>query len=76
MEVVEDIIMIGYPGGRYDNKSHLPIICKGSTATPYSRNYSMTIPPDDIEKDEIFIGNILGIEGQSGSPVLLYKKEI
>lgn len=62
---IEDIILIGYPDGRYDDNTHIPIIYKGITSTPYSHDY---------KGKKIFMAQLPGIGGESGSPVFLYSK--
>ena len=60
---LEDIYMIGYPSGIFDDTNNLPIIRKGTTATPVYADY---------EGDKEFLIDITVFEGSSGSPVLIY----
>ncbi len=59
---LEDVVMIGYPNGIWDEKNNLPIIRKGITATHPSYNYN--------GRNE-FIIDAACFPGSSGSPVFL-----
>lgn len=59
---LEEIVMIGYPNGIWDEKNNLPIIRKGITATHPSYNYN--------GKNEFMI-DAACFPGSSGSPVFL-----
>jgi V8-like Glu-specific endopeptidase len=59
---MEDIIMIGYPSGLWDEKHNLPIIRKGITATHPKLSYN--------GKSEFMI-DAACFPGSSGSPVFL-----
>nr|WP_279169241.1 serine protease [Providencia huaxiensis] len=59
---MEDIIMIGYPNGIWDEKHNLPIIRKGITATHAKLPYN-----DKFE----FMIDAACFPGSSGSPVFL-----
>lgn len=63
LEAVEDIIMIGYPNGIWDNINNQPILRKGITATHPNKDY--------CGKKE-FMADIASFPGSSGSPVLIY----
>lgn len=63
LSAVEDIVMIGYPNGLWDAKHNLPIVRRGSTATP---------PYVDFEGKPVFMIDCACFPGSSGSPVLLY----
>ncbi|PSS59881.1 serine protease [Ensifer sp. NM-2] len=59
---IEDILMIGYPTGLWDQTNNLPIIRRGITATPYARNYN--------GRPEFMI-DCACFPGSSGSPILI-----
>jgi Trypsin-like peptidase domain len=61
---IEEVFMIGYPFGLKDNKNNLPIIRKGTTATPYFINY---------ENTSRFLVDIPIYFGSSGSPVIIFR---
>ncbi|MEK6155695.1 serine protease [Flavobacteriaceae bacterium 3-367] len=63
LSALEDIYMIGYPSGIFDEFNNLPIIRKGTTATPIYIDY-------DNEKEFLIDATIF--EGSSGSPVVIY----
>lgn len=62
---LEDIIMIGYPNGIWDNINNQPILRKGITATHPNKDY--------LGRRE-FMGDIASFPGSSGSPVLVYNQ--
>lgn len=59
---IEDIIMIGYPNGIWDEKNNLPVVRRGITATHPAFDYN--------EKKEFLI-DAACFPGSSGSPVFL-----
>lgn len=59
---MEDILMIGYPNGIWDEKHNLPVIRKGITATHPHINWNGN--PE-------FLTDIANFNGSSGSPVFL-----
>lgn len=61
---IEEVLMIGYPFGLRDNKNNLPIIRRGTTATPYFINY---------ENSPRFLVDIPIYFGSSGSPVIIFR---
>lgn len=63
LDVVEDILMIGYPNGIWDEKNNLPIVRKGTTATH---------PNIDYNGKKEFMIDAACFPGSSGSPVVLY----
>ena len=65
IDVVEDILMIGYPNGLWDQVNNMPIIRKGITATKYSLDYN--------GKRE-FVIDAACFPGSSGSPIILFNK--
>ncbi len=62
---VENVVVIGYPGGLYDSYNNKPIYKTGTTATSLALNY--------LGKREFLI-NSSAIVDSSGSPVLLSEK--
>lgn len=60
---VEDIVMIGYPNGLWDEANNMPIIRRGITATN---------PKLDYNGRPIFLIDCACFPGSSGSPVLIY----
>lgn len=62
IDAIEDIIFVGYPNNIYDQKNLLPIVRKGTTATPIGV---------DFEDRPIFIIDASVFPGSSGSPVFL-----
>ena len=65
LDVVEDILMIGYPNGIWDSHNNMPIVRKGTTATHPNINYN--------GKKEFMI-DAACFPGSSGSPVILYNR--
>jgi hypothetical protein len=59
---IEDITMIGYPNGIWDQKNNLPIVRRGITATN---------PKHDYNGLPIFVIDCACFPGSSGSPVLI-----
>jgi S1-C subfamily serine protease len=62
MDVVEEILFIGYPDGRYDRHNLTPIIRRGTTATPLQLDYG---------GDPTFLVDASVFPGSSGSPVFI-----
>jgi V8-like Glu-specific endopeptidase len=60
---LENITMIGYPNGIWDEKNNMPIIRKGVTATS---------PKYDYNGLPIFVIDCACFPGSSGSPVLIF----
>lgn len=60
---IEEIHMVGYPNGLWDQTNNLPIVRKGITATN---------PIIDYEGEKKFLIDIAAFPGSSGSPVFLY----
>lgn len=59
---MEDIVMVGYPIGIWDDANNLPILRRGVTATPFARNYRGRAE---------FMIDAACFPGSSGSPVCL-----
>jgi|APTNR8051073442_1049403.scaffolds.fasta_scaffold07863_4 hypothetical protein len=64
LEAIEDIYMIGYPNGIWDEYNNKPIIRKGITATKFSLDYN---------NRKEFLIDAACFPGSSGSPVIIYK---
>lgn len=62
LDVMEDIIMIGYPNGLWDSINNIPIVRQGITATPYRIDY---------EDRKEFMIDAACFPGSSGSPVFI-----
>lgn len=62
LTAIENILMIGYPTGIWDNTNNLPIVRRGITATPYARDYN--------GRPEFMI-DCACFPGSSGSPVMI-----
>lgn len=64
-DALEEVLMIGCPNGIYDEVNSIPLIRRGITATPLSKDYN--------GKKE-FVVDMACFPGSSGSPVFLYDK--
>lgn len=62
---IEQVTMIGYPNGLFDQSSMLPIARRGQTATPIFNDYN-NLPA--------FLIDASVFPGSSGSPVVLYDR--
>lgn len=60
LNVIEDVIMVGYPTGLWDEVHNLPLFRKGSTATH---------PAIDFQGRPEFVVDLACFPGSSGSPV-------
>ena len=60
---IENITMIGYPNGIWDQKNNLPIVRRGITATS---------PKHDYNGLPMFVFDCACFPGSSGSPVLIF----
>lgn len=65
LTAIENVLMIGYPVGFWDTTNNLPIVRKGTTATPIYINY---------EGKPKFLLDIPIYPGSSGSPIILYNQ--
>lgn len=63
LTAVEDILMVGYPIGIWDQKNNYPIFRKGITATH---------PANDYNGNQEFMIDAACFPGSSGSPVFLF----
>lgn len=60
LDAVEQVLFVGYPSGIFDGRNHLPIVRKGTTATPLMVDYNGH--PHFLIDASVF-------GGSSGSPV-------
>lgn len=65
LEPIEEVMFVGYPSGIYDTKNYLPIVRRGTTASPLQVNY---------ENAPIFLIDASVFPGSSGSPVFILGK--
>lgn len=65
LDAIEQVTMIGYPNGLFDQASKLPIARRGQTATPIFNNYN-GLPA--------FLIDASVFPGSSGSPVVLFDR--
>lgn len=63
INVMHDVIMIGYPDGISDTVNHMPIFRKGITATRPDLNYN---------GEKTFLIDVSCFPGSSGSPIIAY----
>ncbi len=63
LNAVEDVVMVGYPNGLWDEKNNFPLIRKGTTAFH---------PFHDFKGGPVGVVDIAAFPGSSGSPVLLF----
>lgn len=65
MDVIEEVLFIGYPNGMYDTSNYTPITRSGITATP--------IQLDFCERP-VFLIDASVFPGSSGSPVFSFRR--
>jgi hypothetical protein len=63
LEPIEDVTMIGYPNGLWDNVNNLPIVRRGITATSAAKRY---------RGQREFLIDAACFPGSSGSPVFIF----
>lgn len=63
LDALEEVIFVGYPVGLFDTVNLLPVMRRGTTATPIQVDY---------EGKPIFLIDASVFPGSSGSPVLIY----
>lgn len=61
---MEDVVMVGYPRGLWDEVNNLPVMRKGVTATPVHFDYN---------GEEKFMADIACYRGSSGSPLFVHE---
>ncbi|MGL4758586.1 MAG: S1 family peptidase [Patescibacteria group bacterium] len=69
LNAIEEVVMIGYPNGLWDESNNLPIIRKGFTASHPA--YSFKNKSQDIDLEDVCMIDIAAFPGSSGSPVFL-----
>lgn len=62
-DAIEDVTMVGYPNGLWDEANNLPLIRRGITSTPLNK---------DFQGRKEFVVDMACFHGSSGSPVFLY----
>jgi hypothetical protein len=62
LDALEEVVFVGYPSGMFDAKNLMPILRRGTTATP---------PQLDYEGSKVFLVDASVFPGSSGSPVLI-----
>lgn len=65
LDAIEEVILIGYPSGIFDEKNFIPVARRGVTATPLSIDYAGK--PQFLIDASVF-------PGSSGSPVFLVNR--
>jgi hypothetical protein len=63
ISAIEEVFMIGYPKGIWDEINNIPVVRKGTTATPFFIDY---------QGKKEFLLDISIFPGSSGSPIILY----
>jgi hypothetical protein len=66
LDALEDILFVGYPSGVWDQVNLMPIMRRGTTATPIAL---------DFEGRAEFLIDAAVYPGSSGSPVFVYQPE-
>lgn len=67
LDAIEDIFFVGYPNGIWDQVNLLPIVRKGTTATPLQVDY---------EGRPKFLIDASVFGGSSGSPVFVHNRNV
>jgi hypothetical protein len=67
LDALEEVVFIGYPNGIWDSRNFLPIIRRGTTATPIVV---------DFQGKKQFLIDASVFPGSSGSPVFLFNQGI
>ena len=63
LSVATDVVMVGFPNGLMDMANNLPVVRRGSLATPYRANYA---------GNRDFVVDIAAFGGSSGSPIFAF----
>jgi hypothetical protein len=73
MTFMENIIMLGYPDGKYDSHNNFPIFKSGTTASHPCLDFQ--IPAYQIDNDHVYdrdgCTNISNYRGDSGAPIFI-----
>jgi len=67
LDMIEEILFVGYPAGYYDRKNLMPITRQGITASPIQLDYDGR--PEFLVDGSVYFGS-------SGSPVFLLRQGI
>ena len=65
LDAIEEVMFVGYPSGIYDNVNLMPIVRRGTTATPLQLDY---------DGRPVFLVDASVFPGSSGSPVVLWNR--
>lgn len=65
LDAIEPVVFVGYPNGLWDKKNFLPIVRRGTTATPLQV---------DFEGSPKFLIDASVFGGSSGSPVFIHNQ--
>lgn len=65
LDAIEDVIMIGYPVGLFDEFNNMPLVRRGITATHPARNFNNL---------NLGLVDIACFKGSSGSPIFIMNK--
>ena len=65
LNVIEDVIMVGYPTGLWDMKNNLPLFRKGITSSH---------PAIDFNEENIGVVDMACFPGSSGSPIFIFNE--
>ncbi len=65
LQLIQEVIMVGYPSGLIDTFNNKPIIRTGTTATNINNRF---------ENKDIFLINVATFMGSSGSPIFIVDK--
>ncbi len=65
LDAIEDVVMVGYPNGLWDDVNNFPIFRRGMTATHVAR---------DFQGRKEFVVDMACFPGSSGSPVFLLNR--
>ena len=66
-DALEDVLFVGYPSGVWDQTNLMPILRRGTTATPMAL---------DFEGRKEFLIDAAVYPGSSGSPVFVYQTDV
>lgn len=73
LSVTEEVVMIGYPNGLWDENNNLPIFRKGFTAFHPSLDFKNH--EQSINEDNIGVVDIACFPGSSGSPIFVFNED-
>jgi hypothetical protein len=67
LDALEEVLFVGYPSGVWDHVNLMPILRRGTTATPIAL---------DFEGRPEFLNDAAVYPGSSGSPVFIYQPDL